>query len=40
MKPPAFDYTAAGSIAMAVEALAQAGDDAKIVAGGRRRQSS
>src|SRR5580692_304993 len=35
MKPPAFDYVAADSIAMAVEALAQAGDDAKIIAGGQ-----
>jgi len=35
MKPPAFDYIAAGSIAMAFEALAQAGDDAKIIAGGQ-----
>jgi CO/xanthine dehydrogenase FAD-binding subunit len=35
MKPPAFDYIAADSIAMAVEALAQVGDDAKIIAGGQ-----
>ena len=35
MKPAAFDYIAADSIAMAVEALAQAGDDAKIIAGGQ-----
>ena len=35
MKPPAFDYIAADSIAMAVEALAQAGDDGKIIAGGQ-----
>ena len=35
MKPPAFDYIAADSIAMAVAALAQAGDDAKIIAGGQ-----
>jgi len=35
MKPPAFDYIAADSIAMAVEALAQSGDDAKIIAGGQ-----
>ncbi len=35
MKPPAFDYIAADSVAMAVEALAQAGDDAKIIAGGQ-----
>jgi CO/xanthine dehydrogenase FAD-binding subunit len=35
MKPAAFDYIAADSIAMAVAALAQAGDDAKIIAGGQ-----
>ena len=35
MKPPVFDYIAADSIAMAVAALAQAGDDAKIIAGGQ-----
>jgi CO/xanthine dehydrogenase FAD-binding subunit len=35
MKPPAFDYIAADSIAMAVAALARAGDDAKIIAGGQ-----
>jgi CO/xanthine dehydrogenase FAD-binding subunit len=35
MKPPAFDYIAADSIAMAVAALAQGGDDAKIIAGGQ-----
>jgi CO/xanthine dehydrogenase FAD-binding subunit len=35
MKPPAFDYIAADSIAMAVAALAAAGDDAKIIAGGQ-----
>ena len=35
MKPQAFDYIAADSIAMAVAALAQAGDDAKIIAGGQ-----
>ena len=35
MKPPAFDYIAADSVAMAVAALAQAGDDAKIIAGGQ-----
>ena len=35
MKPPAFDYIAADSIAMAVAALAQASDDAKIIAGGQ-----
>ena len=31
MKPAAFDYIAADSIAMAVAALAQAGDDGKII---------
>ncbi|HMG77218.1 MAG TPA: xanthine dehydrogenase family protein subunit M [Xanthobacteraceae bacterium] len=35
MKPPAFDYIAADSIAMAAAALAHAGDDAKIIAGGQ-----
>jgi CO/xanthine dehydrogenase FAD-binding subunit len=35
MKPPTFDYIAADSIAMAVAALAGAGDDAKIIAGGQ-----
>src|ERR1700722_2723986 len=35
MKPPAFDYIAADSIAMAVAALADAGGDAKILAGGQ-----
>lgn len=35
MKPPAFDYIAADSIATAVAALAAAGDDAKIIAGGQ-----
>ena len=35
MKPPAFDYIAADSVAMAVAALAQAGDDGKIIAGGQ-----
>src|SRR6202166_5366684 len=35
MKPPAFDYIAADIIAMAVAALAAAGDDAKIIAGGQ-----
>ena len=35
MKPAAFDYIAADSIATAVEALAQAGNDAKIIAGGQ-----
>ena len=35
MKPAAFDYIAADSVAMAVAALAQAGDEAKIIAGGQ-----
>jgi CO/xanthine dehydrogenase FAD-binding subunit len=35
MKPPAFDYIAATSIDMAVAALAAAGGDAKIIAGGQ-----
>jgi carbon-monoxide dehydrogenase medium subunit len=35
MKPPAFDYIAADSVAMAVAALSRAGDDAKIIAGGQ-----
>src|SRR5580658_6986431 len=35
MKPAAFDYIAADSVAMAVAALAQAGDDGKIIAGGQ-----
>jgi CO/xanthine dehydrogenase FAD-binding subunit len=35
MKPAAFDYIAADSIAMAIAALAQAGDDGKIIAGGQ-----
>jgi CO/xanthine dehydrogenase FAD-binding subunit len=35
MKPAAFDYIAADSIAVAVEALAAAGDDGKIIAGGQ-----
>ena len=35
MKPPVFDYIAADSVAMAVAALAQAGDDGKIIAGGQ-----
>jgi CO/xanthine dehydrogenase FAD-binding subunit len=35
MKPAAFDYVLADSIDMAVKALAQAGDDAKIIAGGQ-----
>src|ERR1700685_649416 len=35
MKPPAFDYIAADSLARAVAALAGAGGDAKIIAGGQ-----
>jgi CO/xanthine dehydrogenase FAD-binding subunit len=35
MKPPAFDYIAATSIELAVAALAAAGGDAKIIAGGQ-----
>jgi CO/xanthine dehydrogenase FAD-binding subunit len=35
MKPPVFDYIAATSIDMAVAALADAGGDAKILAGGQ-----
>src|SRR5580704_16506192 len=35
MKPPAFDYIAATSVDMAVAALAAAGGDAKIIAGGQ-----
>jgi carbon-monoxide dehydrogenase medium subunit len=35
MKPAAFDYVAADSIDMALGALAQAGGDAKILAGGQ-----
>jgi CO/xanthine dehydrogenase FAD-binding subunit len=35
MKPPVFDYIAATSIDMAVAALAEAGGDAKILAGGQ-----
>jgi carbon-monoxide dehydrogenase medium subunit len=35
MKPPIFDYVAATSIDMAIAALAAAGDDAKIIAGGQ-----
>ena len=35
MKPPAFDYIVADSVAMATAALAQAGGDAKIIAGGQ-----
>ncbi len=35
MKPPVFDYVAATSIDMAIAALAAAGGDAKILAGGQ-----
>src|SRR5579864_6719593 len=35
MKPPAFDYLAATSIDMAVEALAEANGEARILAGGQ-----
>ena len=35
MKPPVFDYVAATSIDMAVAALAEAGGEAKILAGGQ-----
>src|SRR6202008_2346577 len=35
MKPPAFDYMAADSVEAAVAALADAGGDAKILAGGQ-----
>jgi carbon-monoxide dehydrogenase medium subunit len=35
MKPAAFDYVLADSVAMAVDALAQAGGDGKILAGGQ-----
>jgi len=35
MKPAAFDYVVADSIDMAVASLADAGDDAKIIAGGQ-----
>jgi CO/xanthine dehydrogenase FAD-binding subunit len=35
MKPPAFDYTAATSVEMAIAALAASGGDAKIIAGGQ-----
>jgi len=35
MKPPVFDYIAATSVDMAVAALAEAGGDAKIIAGGQ-----
>ena len=35
MKPAPFDYTAATSVEMATASLAEAGDDAKIIAGGQ-----
>jgi CO/xanthine dehydrogenase FAD-binding subunit len=35
MKPAAFDYVVADSVAMAAASLADAGDDAKIIAGGQ-----
>jgi CO/xanthine dehydrogenase FAD-binding subunit len=35
MKPPAFDYILAGNLDMAAAALAAAGDEAKIIAGGQ-----
>src|SRR5581483_11988052 len=35
MKPPPFDYVLADSVESAVTALAQAGSDAKIIAGGQ-----
>ena len=35
MKPPVFDYIAASSIDMAVAALAEAGGEAKVLAGGQ-----
>ena len=35
MKPPVFDYIAATSIDMAVAALAEAGGEAKVLAGGQ-----
>jgi len=35
MKPPPFDYIVADSVEMAVAALAQAGGDAKVIAGGQ-----
>jgi len=35
MKPPAFDYVVADSLDMAAAALAEAGDEAKIIAGGQ-----
>jgi CO/xanthine dehydrogenase FAD-binding subunit len=35
MKPPAFDYVVADSLDMAAAALAEVGDEAKIIAGGQ-----
>lgn len=35
MKPAAFEYVAANSIDMAIKSLAEAGDNAKIIAGGQ-----
>ena len=35
MKPPLFDYIRAGSVEEAVEALAEHGDDARVLAGGQ-----
>jgi len=35
MKPPAFDYVVTDSVEMAAAALAEAGSDAKIIAGGQ-----
>ena len=35
MKPPLFDYIRAGSVEEAIEALAEHGDDARVLAGGQ-----
>lgn len=35
MKPPPFEYTAAASVEEALAALAQAGDEAKVISGGQ-----
>lgn len=35
MKPPPFDYAVAGSVGEAVATLAEAGDEAKVLAGGQ-----
>ena len=35
MKPPRFDYIRAGSVEEAIEALAEHGDDARVLAGGQ-----